>query len=299
MTYPDETGRLSKTTPAATAYLDVAINPAGVGPSRVFIPAVLNDGAPAVLVVFCHGAGGDETQVLTGGPGDTLAKAVDNGWLVVSSLGGGTAAWGNDAAQDSYVGLVDWVRGIWAVTDVILWGGSMGALTAALLAVSGRVEDVRCLVGIDGAMSLQAFYDFTPHQINTAYDISNVSVPPRPYSTQTAGHDPCLRDASDYAGLPIFLSASTGDTVTPKVDHSDPFYTLVDPVTDVTYLTGSGVHFAPDNFMPAQVISFMAESIAGGGGLPDPVAGSGLRTAAGTEVRLLRADGRPVGAVPA
>lgn len=291
MAYPDETGRSTGTTTGGTTFTEVNINPASAGPSKVFIPAGTADGQAITLVLFAHGAGGDETQVSAGGPLATRDGIINKGWVLASSLGGGTAAWGNDAALDSYVAVIDWARARWSVQHVILWGASMGGLTAALLAVSGRVSDVRCLVSIDGALSLRAFYDFTPHQINTAYDVYTPEG--RTYALQTAGHDPCLRPSSDYANLPIFLSASTGDTMTPKVDHSDPFFALVDPVTDVTYLTGSSGHFSAANFMPTEALAFMTASLSTSPVDP-PTYGTGLRRPSGTLATLRTVAGATV-----
>lgn len=112
---------------------------------RVYVPYGWKHDQSKRLVVWCHGAGGTyeigpiERQVI---------EAIGAPWVL--SLLGGLRTWGADAGSDAIDEVWDWARTNLAVAadKLILWGGSMGGLTATVYALDNpaSVAAVGCAI---------------------------------------------------------------------------------------------------------------------------------------------------------
>lgn len=252
MSLTGETSRTPLTTPGGTAYAKVVVtNPANSDVYWCYVPDVV---ATFPVVMFAaHGAGGDEDYLETYAP-DAIPLAMDRGWVIVCPRAT-PAGWGNDTLLGRYVAAQTWATAEWGTHIAILHGGSMGGQTVALLAARGDIDNLAAWASFDGAVSLSYAYGKSYQAaINTAYGI-----PPAEYATATAGHDPVLKDAADYAGQTVFLAHSTEDTSIEKVYNSDVLYALINPVADVTYTATTGSHST--EFLETEADAFFAAAV--------------------------------------
>lgn len=259
MTLAGEVSSTARTTPTGTPYAKVVVvNPANSDTYWCYVPA----SPPSVVMFAAHGAGGSENYIENYAPA-AIPLAMDRGWAIVCPRGIG-AGWGNDASLGYYVAAQTWATAQWGQHHALLHGGSMGGQTVALLAASGLVSNLAGWAAYDGAVSLSYAYGAGfSGQINTAYGI-----PAESYAAATAGHDPVLRAAADYAGQRVLLVHSTGDTTITKVSNSDVLYALIAGVANVTYLTTTGGHStANTGFLPVESDAFFAAAVATAPGL--------------------------------
>lgn len=249
------TGETSRT-PLSGYDKVVVTNPANADVYWCYVPDVLAD--PPVVMFAAHGAGGDEDYIETYAP-NAIPLAMDRGWVIVCPRGL-PAGWGNTASLGYYIAAQAWAVNNFGAHIALLHGGSMGGQTVALLAANGSISNLAAWASFDGALSLSYAYGKPAYQpgIATAYGI-----PPATYADATAGHDPVLRDAGDYAAHSVLLVHSTGDTSIEKVHNSDVMFDLLDSVADVTYLTTSGSHSTVNTgFTPAEADAFFAVAVA-------------------------------------
>lgn len=256
MTYPGESTRTAGTTSGGTAYLDVTVDPMASGvTSRVLIPNTVDaagSGSNVVLVIVAHGRGDNASHINAARFVATRDGCLDRKWVLISSDAHGNA-WSNQTALDDYRRCYDWAASIWNVTDVLLHGWSMGGLTVVNLAGKETIPKVRGTVSIDGALSLANEPSIYTAEVRTAYGVASDG---SDYAAKTAGFDPCVVSASAWTGKPLFIEASTGDTLIIKANHSDVFVPRVTSLAPVTYKVGSGAHVADANFMPSDVLAF-------------------------------------------
>lgn len=255
MPYPDEVARLSKTTANGTAYVEVELLLDGDA-CLVCIPTE----DATVLLLCAHGHSGDESTINGVRMVETRDRFLDRGWIVASSYAKGNS-WGNQAGQDAYALLSDWVHTQFPIADTVLHGQSMGGLIMALVYASGAIADARGMVSIDGALNLAVAHASASYRgaIRTAYGIAADG---SDYATKTAGHDPCLIDPAGYDGRRLLIEASTGDTAILKTSHSDVF---VEHITghpaQLSQLTGTGAHVAVENYFPEEVETFAVSTL--------------------------------------
>jgi hypothetical protein len=255
MPYPNEVSRLSKTTANGTAYVEVTLSLDG-DTCLVCIPS---EDATALLLC-AHGHSGDQTTINNVRMVETRDRMIDQGWIVASSYAQGNS-WGNQAGQDAYVLLSEWVHTQFPVTDTVFHGQSMGGLIVALLYANDVIPDVRGMVTIDGAVNLSVAHANASYRsaIRTAYGIASDG---SDYAAKTVGHDPCVIAATLYDGKRMLLEASTGDTAIPKAQHADVFVTHIDGhPAQLSRLTGTGPHVDVSNYFPADVEAFVLSTL--------------------------------------
>lgn len=254
-------GQVSQTAPKTTDVVDRIVYTPELGDNvRVVVPGSYDSRIPAPLVMYHHGSGG---TALSPQNDDVNERAVmtalaDLGYIVASCNGTGVSQWGNDAEQDAYYNLYQFVAARWALGPVLHYGKSMGGLSSLLTIANRRVPSAGWY-GLDPVCSLQSMYAVAAAQYQAAYGIA---VDGSDYASKTLGHDPLLiaqANPSAFGGLPMRFCASPGDTLVYKAANTDPMRTaLGTPVTEQSLLTTSGAHVATTHFVIADVTAFFA-----------------------------------------
>lgn len=225
-----------------------------------------SSGTPTGVILYAHGAGEDQTALLT----DSLKVNIVNALLDAGYILAGTNAhgenWGCQAAVDDYAALDEYLRANYNVSNVVIWVQSMGGLAGALALAQNKVKGVVGLVGIYPVFSLSDLYGigtFTA-EINTAYGITGSGI--HTYAHQTYGHDPVLLPALASRNVPTFLTSSSGDTVVPKAQNADVYHALIAGSCRENILVAtSGDHGDLSNFtttIATQITAFVGRCLA-------------------------------------
>ncbi|MFC5126849.1 alpha/beta fold hydrolase [Pseudoclavibacter helvolus] len=226
--------------------------------SRLRVPSGYSDVEPAPLVVWCHGVG--NSAATPGAYTDPLSTA---GALLGSSHMHGDS-YGNAASLNDLYDVVAHAVANAAISGVVLVGNSMGGV-AALNALTRNV--LPSIIGVyltDPVVSLRQRYDNgRAAEINAAFDLANASE----YAAKTAGFDPALAGASAFAGVPIRVLASSGDTSVPLISHGAVLQEKLGGQVELTDL-GTAGHNTPDRFDGADLVSFIRRCVGGSIGMP-------------------------------
>ncbi len=218
---------------------------------------------PRPLIMYCHGRGGNETSLESVSYVSyiMLAHLLNAGWMVATSNGSGDA-FGNAAVCNDFAALHNWVDAIYPVSDVVMWGESMGGLAAMNLAGgTGSIPNMRGAMIFAGLTDLAGAYagsgdpSFTG-QINTAFGITGTT--PNTYAEKTVGLDPMLRPDANYAGK-RFLISTTTDSTAPSATHGAPLIAkLTGVAAEVMAPTFTGGHSSPNRYDdPAAILAFL------------------------------------------
>lgn len=261
--------------------------------SRMAVPDTLDGEQGIPLLLYCHGAGGNHTE-LTAGSNLTLIRNafLDAGWALLEADAGGPH-WGNDTSRDEYRRAFIHARATISVGPVVCMGRSMGGIPASYAATQDPVisPHVRGLLLNSAVQSLAYQYGYhSTHKsaIRTAYGFSDDA----DFDTATAGHDPLGDyDADVYAGLWVAWWAGDADDVVPYDQNSEAMHAKVSPTarrTGFTLVAGAD-HGYPGTYTQH------AESLAAAqrmvtpftiGGQPAPLAD--MRVAAEGELRSVK-----------
>ncbi len=200
------------------------------------------------LVIMSHPAGYTERIFLDLAPFRALLSALlDQGYVVAfSRLGDDPASgynnWGNQFALDANVQLYNYCSLNHQIDPnrVAMLGTSMGGLATLLAFPNGGIP-VKGAALYDPVTDLAWAYgaQFTVG-INAAYGITGTS--PNTYAEKTAGHDPRLRAASDWAYARFRFYRNSGDLIVNPTENSSDFAAQVAGVSleaDIVNLTGN------------------------------------------------------------
>lgn len=233
-------------------------------PARVQLPAAYDSRRAAPVVLYVHGSGESGAGPFT----DTLKRTMmqdiaNDGFIVASTATTGTNDWGNQAALDQYLTLYRYVRDHYAIGPVVLLSQSMGGIPGLLTLAERRVPGIVGWAGIYPACNLAQIYNVAgdPYTlkvaIDAAYAISG------DYAVKTAGHDPVLKSAGAFRGVPMRFYASPSDLVVNKATNADAIASLVAPVArESTVVACSGDHGDPSHFQSSDLRAFLARCIA-------------------------------------
>lgn len=176
---------------------------------QIFVPYGWKHDGSKRLVVWCHGAGGTYEV----GPIErAVMELIGAPWVAATLTGPHT--WGSDESEDAAVNCWTWAKAnLGVATDsFIIWGGSMGGLTAVLTALD-HPSDVAA-VGI-AIPAIDPEYvrlnDPNPSDLNTAaieaeYGVGVVPAPKQAY----------LRGGDWDPSIPLAVWWSSDDTFTPS-----------------------------------------------------------------------------------
>jgi hypothetical protein len=196
------------------------------------------------LVLLNHYAGGTERSWLTDGTSRVLVSAMlDAGYIVgMSYLYGDN--WGKQAAIDAEQELYDYIIGAHDIdTDKVgMVGASMGGLVTALSIPLTSIP-IKCAAVYFGVLDLRAQYDYNGAMATSIKTQYGIAPDGSDYSTKTAGHDPILRSASDYAGVGFRFYGSPTDTVVQHTPNTADFAAHINGVAlenDIVIISGAG-----------------------------------------------------------
>lgn len=168
------------------------------------------------LLIYCHGVGGSETEFSIGDYSGLRAWMHDNEWAWMEALATGPG-WGNQAQRDCYRAAFDHVTGIYDVTDVVVFGRSMGGLVASWLYLydAAIAPAAKGLILCSAVQDIMDTYDGTSGtssfrtSIRAAYGTTDKA------TTQAAivGHNPVDFPAGDYAGKAVLFQSGTEDDI--------------------------------------------------------------------------------------
>lgn len=221
----------------------------------VLLPDSFNLRAAHPLVVYHGGMGETMSAPNTALNTRTVIDALQAAGYIVAASNAHGDNWGNDNSLVDYSELYGFVAGLFRISRTVLLSASMGGCSEFLTAAD-RPFPIKGCAGIFPCCSLAAMYLVFPDSINAAYGISG------DYETKTAGHDPLLRTASDYAGLRMRFYASPDDDVVVKVSNADALSAHVASVTlEEEVVVCSGEHGDASHFQSEDLISFLGRCV--------------------------------------
>jgi hypothetical protein len=165
------------------------------------------DGKPSQngrrIIVWCHGAG----STYTPGPVEKyIANSV--GPMVLTDLGG-TLTWGNDASMSRITDAWSWgqTRFPNARTDkMVLWGGSMGSLTALLYTLNNAATVAACGVALP-------IVDPEDVRINNRGGYQSAIEAQYGVGTPVPDAKRPIQNIATFPNVPIAMWGSTDDTI--------------------------------------------------------------------------------------
>lgn len=213
------------------------------------------------LVIWSHQHTGTEALSSSFFAYPLIHAAINEGYIFAASRMHGDS-WGNAAALTDLTNLYNYVNERWPVSNVILIGGSMGGLATASAKPFASVPNIKGCIGIDAVFDLAAMHANASYTttIRTAYGVASDG---SDYATKTAGHDPMLRPASDFAGVRWRFYASDTDATVPPAVHSDAFAAkLAGTAPEAAVIRHAEGHLTPPGIRPADVVAFIKRCIA-------------------------------------
>ncbi|HWC58223.1 MAG TPA: alpha/beta fold hydrolase, partial [Verrucomicrobiae bacterium] len=195
---------------------------------RVVIPAQYDSGTNiGNLMVFVHGNTGDykgDYETVVGDESTTgdscmgyFNALTTNNFILVSYLdpnssGGRSDSWGTTNSYACIDAAIKWVRQRYAFSNIFLWGESAGGATALGYSAQHREK-------IAGILMNHAVYSIANRYLGQKSDIDAA------YGGSTAAEftatDPATFPATAWAGIPIRITASSGDNVVTKTNQTD------------------------------------------------------------------------------
>lgn len=233
-------------------------DPASTSRVRIELPKTYVSDKPAPLVIYCHGSGRDAAS----GFDDTLIRVLTNGltqrgYIVAHSDAAGLTNWGNPASVADYVSAYRYVRDHYGISAVYLIGQSMGGLASLTILARKLIPNVLGWFGVAPVTNLRGIYDggLFSAAIEAAYGMT-AGAPD--WTTKTAGSDPNLRAAAEYAGTGFRVLTAVSDDTVPPASNAQAFLAKVAPVApEASLLTFPGTtHIGSEPFDPADADAF-------------------------------------------
>ena len=213
-------------------------------------------GSPTKVVLYAHGAGEDQTGLLSDSLKATTVTALLNAGYILAGTNARGDNWGSQSAVDDYAALDKYVRDNYSVSNVVIWSQSMGGLAGLSALAQGKVKAIGWL-GTYPVVSLSNIYGlgaFTT-AINTAHSITGSGS--GTYANRTYGLDPSLFNGFAWRHVPMRMYASAGDTVVPKTANADALATLVTSCCrESVVVVCSGDHGNASHFQPSDTVAF-------------------------------------------
>lgn len=222
--------------------------------------ASVNATQPVKLVIYFHGSGTAQLNPFTDANSKyVIDKLLSEGHIVATSQAHGNA-WGNQASQDDYLALYNYIIAAYNISDVIFVGHSMGGITSLNMIAKNTIPAVTKWYGIYPATNLyEAYYtEGFASAIETAYSFSGGAN----YAAATADNDPNVYAGSVYTGKKYTMTASPGDLTIIKTTNADLINTkFTGSNIDSTIVTASGIHGDISHFIPKHIAWFIFDKI--------------------------------------
>lgn len=219
---------------------------------RIALPANHAPGQPLPLLMFCHGAGGNENQPWLEWPA-MYRDLLGAGYGLIASFMH-DRNWGNRDALDDMIELYRYVRDRYPLGPLVLIGNSMGGL-ASLNALARRELPAAAWVGMQPVCDLDAMYAAGQFitEMRAAYGSNGTD-----WQAKTEGYNPMEREGWEFRGLPMRFYASPGDTVVSKAQNTDALAAKVAPyATEATVVAATGDHGNASHFQFADLRAFL------------------------------------------
>lgn len=253
---PFQESQVPATTPAGTAYRKVTLNFAGQK-ALLMVPDAVKDWDTTSLIIMNHGYVDHFSWVdPDASPRHGAASAMsflDQGWVVISHQTSGNN-WGSDAALSDIQDAYDYVARRWFFQKIIIMGFSMGGM------LTYNATGLKVLPQIDAAITINGVVDARTSWMSELYRVYG-GLNEAQLGQYMAGHDPARDDPARWAGLPMFISSSPKDTVTPTEQHAAVFYERAVTPEKIVYRTHTGGHLAQESFMVDEVVAWLKAQV--------------------------------------
>lgn len=225
----------------------------------VLVPDTRPEGAPARLLMELHGRGASHTFGYAGQKVKIAGEFLAAGYVVVSpDMHGQT--WGNDRATLDMLGLRSWVNDIWPVTQMHLFGESMGGAAAMNFTVRyGNLVESAFMTS--PSLNLQTVWDRggTGHSdMEDAFGLPSTGVGLQAVVDEFS---PFHQAASKYVGT-RFLAFSSNDD--PVIDSTADVSGLMARIRaaggDARHVPVGGGHVSLDHYRIDQFVAFAREA---------------------------------------
>lgn len=236
---------------------------------RVVVPRSYDSRQPTPLVIYCHGAGSDQSQMTSStlGAQQALAALLSAGFIVASAQQHNDN-WGSLTSQDDVITLYNWVKARYSLSGApCLLAASMGTLSALNLVSHGRLP-VSAVGIIDGVCNLA--WQYANGSNGTTTDKAGIitawglAADGSDYASKTSGYDPLLTATSTpaaFRGLPMLFTSSPDDTRVPEVENANKIVPLLSPYGQVTHVEHAGTHTADPAWTVPNFPAFFTASI--------------------------------------
>lgn len=216
---------------------------------------------PTKLVIYFHGAGDTQNEPFTEPESKyVIDELLSKGYIVAASNAHGNN-WGNQASQDDYLALYNYINGLYNISEVIYIGHSMGGLSSLSMLANNTIPKTTAWYGIFPVTNLnEAYFVETGFvaSIEAAYGFTGGAN----YAAATAGYDPQLRTTALYAGRRYTMTASPDDVVIFKTTNADLFNAkLLAGQISSSIITATGNHGNISHFIPKSVSNFIRNAV--------------------------------------
>jgi hypothetical protein len=227
----------------------------GQGGSVAMVPASYDPRVPSRWVIYFHGYGESADVILTGAYGNTMQELVNHGYVVVAMNNTVQNCYGNAQCSKDVAALIQNYRSVLNLEpQPYAIAASMGGFTM-LNAIAAGAMHPKAAVGwsLNTNLDWDYLYGSAGPVIDEDYNITES----QSYELATAGYDPMLDEAKDFADVPFDLWSSYGDPLAPRAENTDPFAAFVNAAGgEVKVNTSTGGHLDESNFHPGAVVDF-------------------------------------------
>lgn len=188
--------------------------------ASIFIPRDYSAEKGSDLMIWCHGTSGNALRFANGKPErQFVADASDAGMIVLAPQFYGTAgnsvSWGDAGAMDAMREWIAWIRDRFAINNIYLVGASHGGYLALNSIHRGAITGVSGVYMMYPALSAVSLILDDNRYGNRFGDLYNIPNPATEAQilSLTEGYDPATADPGLFAGIPMRILHSNGDTV--------------------------------------------------------------------------------------
>jgi len=207
-------------------------------------------------ILFYHGSGADQTMFRTDAYFIQVRRLLLMAGYAVGSSNNHGASWGNNASLADSVALAALMRSDYGISDMLLWGVSMGGIGSLLELAAGTISDIVGWMGSSPATNLNYCFN---HGFGSPIDAAYGG----DFATNGVGHDPNLFSGSAFTGKRMRFYASPDDTVVPKANNTDLMAALVNAfATESGVVVTSGEHGAAGQLPPTDILAFIERCFA-------------------------------------
>lgn len=229
--------------------------------NRVSILVPHNVKPPYKVCLYYHGAGDSYMSHIAGVAGaqstdrllfSTLDALLKDGWIVIGSDASTSNLlhWGNPTGANNNVPLVNWVKTSFPYSKLVVLGQSMGGTSAARsLVQNADITKYYGIYPVCNLVNMQANASYGA-SVNAAYSADGGLTP------NLAQCDPISFPTALFAGKKVRVTASYGDLVVPRAQHSDLLLPRVNTSGTMSILAHTGDHGDLTAFVPTDVLTF-------------------------------------------